>query len=276
MAFSHSALTVKTSGQTLSVTAYRSGSTSATCPLHLTSAVSSAQTQPYSISADTTFYIPDDHAGFWVVSVKQPDGTELWGQEEYLGAGEKVIAPLPSAAQVGADVGRRGLSLAPTGALAETYSRAGVTFANSSALSTGRLTLSAIELPAGLTVSSITFVCAGTSAVTPTAQWFALYDGDRVLLGQTADDTSTAWANPNAKTLSFATPVTTTKSGLHYVGICVVAGTVPTLLGASTITAGTGKAPILAGYADTGLTTTAPDPAATITADTRHVYAYVS
>lgn len=152
MAFSHSALTVKTGGQTLVVTAYRSGSTSVTVPLHLTSAVAGAQTQPYTITTDTTFYIPDDHAGFWVVSVKQPDGTELWGQEEYLGAGEKVIAPLPSAAQIAADGSTDPFGRLKTG---HYYVTTTANATSTSALSSGRLHLAQWYVPKACTIDRL-------------------------------------------------------------------------------------------------------------------------
>ena len=274
MAFSHSALTVKTNGQTVAVTAYRAGSTSRTVPLHLTSAVASAVTQPYTITSDTTFYVPDDHAGFWVVSVKQPDGTELWGQEEHIGSGEKVIAPLPSAAQVAVDATRHFGPPLPTGALAETAPRN--VGANGSALSTGRMSMVSIWLPAGVTVSSITFVAATTALSGGSNQWFALYNADRVLLRQTVDDTSTAWSSLSKKTLALTSTFTTTYSGCYYLAINVTATTVPSLVVSATHGTLGNIPPIINGTSDTGLTDTAPATAAALTVTTNHPYAYVS
>lgn len=276
MAYSRTSFTVQTNGQTLAISA--TAPTGSAGALHLTTAVSSAVTQPYTITSDTTFYVLDELAGDYVVSCKQPDGTELFGKAVKLQPGDpKVIAPLPSAAQVGADVAARGrLSLAPTGALAETFSRVGASFFNSATLSTGRMSMVAIDLPAGLTVTSITFASATTQAGTPTAQWFALYDSARGLLAQTVDDEDTAWAANSSKTLALTDPFTTTYSGLHYLAINVTAGTVPSLAGTTALAGVSGVAPIVSGTSTTGLTTTAPATAAALTSVATLPWAYVS
>jgi hypothetical protein len=97
-----------------------------------------------------------------------------------------------------------------------------------------------------------------------------------VLVGQTVDDTSTAWAANSIKTLAFASPVTTTYSGLHYLGLCVAASTVPTGLAVQLHAGITGLTPMIAATADTGLTATAPTTAAALTAFANYPYAYVS
>jgi hypothetical protein len=134
----------------------------------------------------------------------------------------------------------------------------------------------AIALPQGLTVTSITFASATTQAGTPTAQWFALYDSALALLRQTADDTSTAWAANSPKTLTLTTPFTTTYAGLHYLGINVTAGTVPTLAGLTAIGNISAIAPVVSGSSTTGLTTTAPANAAALTGVVTMPWAYVS
>lgn len=275
MAYSRTSFTVKTNGQTLAVSATApSGSAGV---LHLTTAVSSAVTQPYTITSDTTFYVADELAGDYILSCKQPDGTELYGKAIKLRPGRTVVVePVPSALQAGADAGRSlELATAPSGALAETFSRRFVV-TNSAILSSGRLSMVAVALPQGTTVSSITFLSSTTALNTGTNQWFALYNSDRTLIGQTADDTSTAWASSSLKTLSFASPVTTTRSGLHYLGIMVAASTPPSLAAGTPSVLTNTFPPILFGYADTGLTDTAPATAAALAAQGTLPYAYVS
>jgi hypothetical protein len=187
-----------------------------------------------------------------------------------------VVAPLPTAAQVAVDIVRRDLALAPTGAKGETLSRMSATLSGATVLSTGRLSLVACYLPTGALISSITFVAGSQAAVTPTAQWFALYNSARGLLAQTVDDTTTSWAANAAKTLSIASPFTTTYSGLYYLGVMVAAGTVPSLNAVTVPSDATALVPIISGTSTTGLTTTAPATADALTALTRVPYAYAS
>lgn len=166
--------------------------------------------------------------------------------------------------------------LKPTAALYERFSRIFATSITLNPLSTGRLTLTGIYLPAGVTVSSISFVSGSTGATNPTNQWFALYNSSRALLRQTVDDTTTAWGTNALKTLALSSSFVTTYSGWHYLGIMVKADTVPFLHGIASNTAEGGFVPIVTGHSTTGLTTTAPDPAAALTNQNENPYAYVS
>jgi len=264
--------TVQTNGQTLVVAAGTSAS-SLVQTLYSDAACTSSVTTPATITSDTTYYLPLDVANVaHYISCKQPDGTELWGKKQHLGG--ITIAPLPTAAQVGADLATRDPRM-PTGAIAETFSRTGA-IGNSAIPSSGRMILSGIRLTAGITVSSITFISGTTALSAGTNQWFALYDSAYALLGQTANDTSTAWGANTAKTLSFATPIVTTASGVYYCGLMVAASTPPTLMGITTNVASVGVTPKLSLNADTGLTTTAPATANSSTALSLYAYAYVS
>ncbi|GIE29969.1 hypothetical protein Ait01nite_030140 [Actinoplanes italicus] len=101
------------------------------------------------------------------------------------------------------------------------------------ALATGVMTSVPIFLRAGDIITNISVRSGATAAGTPTNYWFALYDDSAVpaLLGQTGDQTSTAWAANTTKTLALASPVTVPRTGIYYVGIMVTATTPPTLLG---------------------------------------------
>jgi hypothetical protein len=165
----------------------------------------------------------------------------------------------------------------PTAAIAETCSRANNFVTNLGATS-GRIHLSPIYLPAGKTISSITFVSGATALATGTNQWFGLFDSSRNKLALTGDDTSTAWAASTAKTLNLSAAYTTTSSGLYYVGVMVAATTTPSYLGLNTQVAPVGLlTPILCGQADSGLTNPASCPATLAAPIGLSVfYAYVS
>lgn len=168
--------------------------------------------------------------------------------------------------------------LLPTGAIAQTFPRVPNIPQALSVLLSGRLNLTAIYLPAG-PVSSATFISGSTPGAALTHQWFALFDiTTRALLGQTVNDGATAWAANAAKTLAFSTPVEIEEPTLAFLGINVTAGTVPTLSGSG---GGGALAPtsvplVFNGYSTSGLTGTAPDPAAAPTAFQNTPYAYVS
>jgi hypothetical protein len=134
---------------------------------------------------------------------------------------------------------------------------------------TGVMTSAAVYLPAGITITNLTFMSATTALGTGTHWWFALYStaATPALLAQTADQTSTAWAANTAVTLPLASPYVTTTAGVYYASVMVAASTVPTLVSATALgSAGvlsTDK--ILAQTSGSSLTTTAP---ATITGAT--------
>ena len=78
------------------------------------------------------------------------------------------------------------------------------------------------------------------------------------------------------KTMALTTPYVVTASGLYYIGLCVVATTMPTLVHSAVSAAATSVAPIICGTSSTSLSGTAPDPAAAITSASSNFYAYVS
>lgn len=138
-------------------------------------------------------------------------------------------------------------------------------------LTSGLLRLCAIWLPAGITVTSVSFVSGSTAQTTGTNShlWFALYNSSSVLLRQTADDTNATWAANTMRTANLASTYVTTYTGLFYLGIMCVAGgggTQPSLTGINTTsTQLQSLVPLLNGTSSGSLTTTAPDPAAGIT-----------
>lgn len=165
-----------------------------------------------------------------------------------------------------------------SGALYETFDRCLCDEVNTAALSSGRLSLQAIYLPAGTTINSISFWSATTALATGTNQLFGLYDQNLNLLRSSVNDTSIAWAANSRKTLSLTSAFTTTYSGLYYLGIMVAATTVPTLKGNTAKTGGQLNAgtPSMGGTSTTGLTTALPATAASLGTVTTSIWGCVS
>ena len=153
-------------------------------------------------------------------------------------------------------------SLMMAGAISETIPRYLV--GNTASIVTGKEHLTAIWLPAGATVTTITYRSSGTAAATSSHCWFSLRDSSRNLLGITSNDTAASpWPANTSKSLNLASPYAVTTSGWYYVGVMVSATTVPTLVGMATSATYQLLEPVLHGRDDTnaGLTTPATAPA---------------
>ncbi|HEU0041407.1 MAG TPA: hypothetical protein VFQ15_03550 [Jiangellaceae bacterium] len=142
---------------------------------------------------------------------------------------------------------------------------------NAAVLTTQVMSSVPIYLRAGEVVTSLTFVSATTAANTPTNWWFAVYTPTGTLAGQTADQTTTAWAANTAMTKALTAPYTVVTTGWHRVGIMVKATTPPTLAGVTLHNAVESAAiitgeKILSATSDSALTDTAPATLGTLTA----------
>lgn len=278
MAISRTSFTVKANGQTLSVNI--SGVVTPT--LYSDVALTSSLTLPYTISADQTFYLNDDYGASYVVSVKQPDGTELWGRSTQIRPGSPVtIDPVPSVEQVGADVGYgdyfRANQLA-TGQ--ETVPRM---LANQSAtMTTQILRLSFFTARASMTVGSVrVFTTATAAGATPSVIRFGLYSVDTTddslvsLLASTANDTALLASQNTAYTKALSANYTIS-GGTRYcfASLVVTAATAPTI--ACALSMGQTEAalpPRLGGYVAAQSDLPAgPVAAGSITANNAHVY----
>lgn len=149
----------------------------------------------------------------------------------------------------------------PAAAQMETFPRHHTTGVGATLVS-GTLYLTGIYLPAATVVSAISYVSAATAAITPTNWWFGLYNSSLLQLALTADQTTSAIAANALLSKNIATiasgasgTFTTTYSGLHYVGIMVVAATMPTMQAVSLTNTLIGLSPRLWGTSDTGQTT---------------------
>jgi len=151
------------------------------------------------------------------------------------------------------------------------------------ALTTQVMLSVAIVLQKDDLITSLTFRSGGTAANTPTNWWFALYSSAATpaLLGQTADQTSTAWAADEEKTVALATPKRISEAGVYYVSIMMKATTPVSLAGIALdhaeLSTGivTGQK-LLACTSGSSLTDTAPATIATPTAVVNIPYAVAS
>jgi len=107
------------------------------------------------------------------------------GWAVYNSAGQMLVANQPTEAQFNNRYILNGM-------LYENINRNQCQETNTGLLATGRLSLEAIFIPAGVTVNNISFWSATTAAGTPTNQIFGLFNNNRNLLRETANDTSTA------------------------------------------------------------------------------------
>ena len=189
-------------------------------------------------------------------------------------------SPTVDATHSGTRHAARDQAFKPTAATYEAFSRDHVNGIRT--VASGYLHMVGIWLPAGATVSNISFVSATTAMVAGTNQWFALFDGSRVKRAISADDTSTAWGANALKTLAMTTPYVIPTDGLYYIGYCVAAATPPTFECATDgggVLAARSLAPILYGRADSGLTNPASCPSTAATLDVfsnSQQYGYVS
>lgn len=163
----------------------------------------------------------------------------------------------------------------PAGAIASTLDRRMIANGAISALTSGTVRLNSVWLTKGAVVSSLSFLC-GTSAVTLTGRWFALYDGTGKKLRTTADDTS-AWAAGSVLTLPLTSTYTVPADGIYYAAICEVAGTCTQLRGVTGNSNAMALPPVLAANGTASLTTASTAPATTtLTGVSWLAYAYVS
>lgn len=169
-------------------------------------------------------------------------------------------------------------NLGISGTIAETHPRELINEANNSVGASGTLFFQAIYLTAGQLVSEITISSATTAASGASNLFFALYDVNRNLVAQSADQGAYVWNSNSTKTLAMTTPYRVPNSGLYYVGLLQVATTIATIKGNATRVNGILAAaiPPICGNTSTGLTTTLPNPAANISSSSTSMYAAVS
>lgn len=129
----------------------------------------------------------------------------------------------------------------------------------------GRLEFIRIRVPVSSSVTNITGFISTAGATLTAGQCFAsLFTGAGVLVGTTADQ-SGAWVSGGTKTMALASGPFSITAGDYYVGMWYNGTTAPTWrVGTNSNTTltnlGVAAPNLLAGTADTGLTTTPPSP----------------
>lgn len=143
------------------------------------------------------------------------------------------------------------------GCTAETFSRELCSV--SVAIASGTLYISKLPVQAVNLNNAVTRV-AGTAKATGTHGWMCVLDDSGNVINTTADqvDASTTWGTPGAEqSLPFLAPYQQYLNQIKnwYLGICVVAGTMPTVVGGPAISNGNTDLPYFCGTAGSGLTT---------------------
>lgn len=151
---------------------------------------------------------------------------------------------------------------------AESFPRWGIT-ADIAIAATGVMISVGVPLQVGDVVTSILFKSGATAAGTPLNRIAALYDPDGVLMAQSVDATTGAWAANTLKTHTLATPQVATVAGMYFASLAIKATTIPTMLGRTLALAGANSVAasdkVLVQTHGSSLTDTAP---ATITSET--------
>lgn len=127
---------------------------------------------------------------------------------------------LSSGGQLVAD---RELLTHPVPALAATMPRLRANAAQGT-MTSGTVYLTALAMPAGLTVSNCTMFVNATAKTNGTHGWYVLTDSSRNVVAVTADQTDpgTVWGAPSTGyALPFTAAYTTIYTGLYYVGVMV-------------------------------------------------------
>jgi hypothetical protein len=150
-------------------------------------------------------------------------------------------------------------ALQPAGCIASSCDRDLVTTSIASPGS-GVGAVRAIWLPAGLTLSNLTFQTNSVVKTAGTHGWYVLANTARLVLAATADqtDAATVWGTTStAYPLAFTAPFVTTYTGWYWMGqmVAVSAGSVPTFSGQGSLVGGLGGTDGQCGTFGTGLTT---------------------
>jgi hypothetical protein len=197
----------------------------------------------------------------------QPDGVQTAG----------AVGKAADAGHIHPEHAWQSLLIAPSGALAETYPRRLINASTS--ISSGLAIFTAIPLPAGLTVTNISFWVASTAQASGTHGWYAITDSTFKVLAVSADQTSPFLTPANTIIpLAMGTPYIIPAAGVYYLVASQVSGspTVYNMSSPSTATINTagpqlsGSITGQAGPPSVGATLTTP------TAGTGAYYAYVS
>lgn len=143
----------------------------------------------------------------------------------------------------------------PTNAKAVTVDRMTVQGQNQTApWSTGTLYCAGgAVLPAGIPISSVTFLFGSTAAAGVTSCWYAILDQQRNVLAVTADNGSGTIPTSGSLTLNLTASYVPTWDMPVYLAACINATTMPSVIGTTNSGTATAIAPILCGNSTTGL-----------------------
>jgi hypothetical protein len=125
-------------------------------------------------------------------------------------------------------------STSPTGCLAETFPRShgsAATVAQAIGGTTGTVYMMAVWLPAGLTITNLSWITGSTAAGTPTHWWLGIANSAGLQQAATADQLTGAITASTLITKALTATYTTPATGLYYLLLSVTATTNPTATG---------------------------------------------
>jgi hypothetical protein len=141
----------------------------------------------------------------------------------------------------------------PANAVGATYDRFLSTNATLTPLTSGTLYCAGTTLAAGVPINWVGFFSGSTAAVTPTHQWAVLMDLSGRVIAVSADRTNAAWAANSFQQFTFTSQFIPGGPMAVWIGLCVVAGTVPTLAGVgASVGSVSAFAPNMCGPSSTG------------------------
>lgn len=184
-------------------------------------------------------------------------GTASFDQLNLQGTGTNTIAgPIAATGGVTGSKAWMYQYLEPTGTKAASVDGRMSATSTSAALVSGTVYECALPIETGLTLSNLT-LCSIAAEATGTHAWVGLADNTNKVLAISTDQTGAAYFAANTLTTTAISPIVTAYTGMYYLFVCVVAGTVPTFASAPAFThaALSTVAPIWCGSSLTSQTT---------------------
>lgn len=126
-------------------------------------------------------------------------------------------------------------------------------------VNTGKISLTALWLPAGMLISNFNFVTGPTASSGMTHSWFGITDSTGKQLSHTVDQTTTAYAANTAVSIALSSQFKVPSEGNYYALMSMTGTTLPTL--ATVTPVGSSPAMIISGNSSTVSTTPGTDGA---------------
>lgn len=183
-------------------------------------------------------------------------GTASFGQLYLQGTGTNIVnGPIQAVAGVLGSGAWLYQHLEPAGALASSIGGRGAAVYQSAALVSGTVYEVAVPVEAGLSLCQLT-LCSVAAQAAGSHAWVGLADSSNNVLTVSADQTTAGYFTKDTLVTTPIQRFITTYTGLYYMFVCVVAGTMPTFASSATPVspALSNAAPVMCGTSLTGQT----------------------